>query len=54
MMQLWKDGALLGRTQREAFRITTTAPNDQSGRFELCVGLALQEPERFLWESLKL
>ncbi|MDA5093427.1 hypothetical protein O2N63_04930 [Aliiroseovarius sp. KMU-50] len=54
MVQLWQDGALRGRRQAQAFRVRTTEPDVKTGAFELCVGLALQEPGRFLWESLTL
>lgn len=54
MLQLWRDGALHGRSPSQAYRITTTEPAPKTGRFELCVGLALQAPGRFLWESIVL
>ncbi|WP_424942227.1 hypothetical protein [Aliiroseovarius crassostreae] len=54
MVQLWRDGALRGRSPSQAYRVTTTEPDPKTGRFELCVGLALQAPGRFLWESVAL
>ncbi len=53
LMQLWQDGALCGETSAQAFRVTTTEPDD-TGAFALCAGLALQAPGRFLWETIQV